>query len=276
MKRFILTILLTLISAVAQAQPKTAAKSALVIDADTHAVLYEKNLNDIRPIASITKLMNALVIVSANLPLDEQITVTSEDAKATNPNGGNLRVGAVLTRGELLHLSLMNSQNRAAAALGRTYPGGMSVFLAAMNAKAAALNMMQTTFTDPTGLLNTNVSTVNDLAKLATAAYEYPVIREFSITKNFSPSVSGKPIRYGTTNALVRRSDWNVEMQKTGYISDAGRCMIVIATVAARRVVMVLLNAPTSTSRQADATGLKYWVEHREVMPVVYTKKIKR
>lgn len=250
------------------AQPVTTAKSALVIDSETHDVLYQKNLDTVRPIASITKLMTALVIVESQLPLDQPITVAKEDVKAAHPTSGNLRVGTVLTRSELLRLALMSSQNRAAAALARTYPGGTEAFVSTMNAKAVKLGMVQTTFTDPTGLWNTNVSTANDLIKLVNAAYAYETIREYSVSPSYVITSTKKPSQFNTTNELIKQPDWDITLQKTGYISDAGRCVVVVATVAARRVVMILLNAPTSLARRRDIIGLKYWVENKQTMPL--------
>lgn len=268
MKRYLTCVLLAAACAVGYAQPSTSAKSALVIDIDTNRVLFEKNDDVVRPIASITKLMGALVIAESGLSLYEPITITLDDVKAARPTGGSLSAGTTLTRGELLRLSLMSSQNRAAAALGRTYPGGMDAFIGAMNAKALELRMDNSHFTDPTGLYNTNVSTAGDLVKLAVAAMDHEVIREYSTTPSYQTETSKRTQQFNTTNGLVRRDDWEVLLQKTGYIADAGRCMVVITTVAARRVVMILLNTPSTKARQRDARGLKYWVEHNEIMPV--------
>lgn len=267
MKRYITCALLAAACSWGQAQPSMSAKSALVVDVDTNHVLFEKNDDVVRPIASITKLMGALVIAESGLPLDEQITITADDVRAARPTGHSLPEGVTLSRGELLHLSLMSSQNRAAAALGRTYPGGMEAFIGAMNVKALELGMDNSHFTDPTGLYNTNVSTAGDLAKLAVAAMEHGVIKEYSTTKSYHADTSGRGQQFNTTNGLVKQDDWDVILQKTGYIADAGRCMVIITTVAARRVVMILLNTPSSKARQRDAKGLKYWVEYERIMP---------
>jgi D-alanyl-D-alanine endopeptidase (penicillin-binding protein 7) len=273
MTRYLFAILVFACTAVA-AQPTPSAKSVLVIDAETHDVLFQKNYQDIRPIASITKLMNAVVVLDSQQPLDESITITTDDVAATNLRGGQtgvtLPVGSTLTRAELLHLALMNSQNRAAAALGRTYPGGMLVFIAAMNTKAVELGMSNTTFTDPTGLQNTNVSTAEDLAKLVGTASEYAVIRDFSTSTSFQTTQYVKQRQrvtgFRSTNRLVSKSDWNVIVQKTGYIGDAGRCMVVMTTIAARRVIMVILNTPSNNARIQDAISLKYWIETNRTM----------
>lgn len=259
----------------AQVQPEPSAKSVLVIDADTHEPLFLKNHEEVRPIASITKLMNAVVVLEGGQPLDEPIEVASEDVLATfirkHPTGTTIAPGTVLTRAEMLHLALMNSQNRAAHALARTYPGGVDAFVAAMNAKAAALGMTSTSFTDPTGLYNTNVSTAADLAKLIGAASEFAVIRDFSTSTSFQTTqyIKRKPrvVTFTTTNGLAKKADWNLIVQKTGFINDAGRCMVVMATIGARRVVMVLLDTPSGAARIHDAISLRYWIENHELMP---------
>lgn len=259
----------------ALAQPVPTAKSVLVIDVDTNEVLFEKSHEDVRPIASITKLMNALVVLEGGQPLDETITITIEDVNATvihgKQTGGNLAVGTTLTRAEMLHLALMNSQNRAAHALARSYPGSTELFVERMNAKAAELGMSHTTFTDPTGLFNTNVSTAADLAKLVGAASEVAIIRDFSTSTSFQTTqyVRKKPrvVGFTTTNRLAKTADWNLIVQKTGYINDAGRCMVVMTTFGMRRVIMVLLDTPSANARIHDAISLRYWIEHNELMP---------
>lgn len=272
-----LTAACLFVCTVAIAQPSTTAKSVLVIDAETHDVLFQKNDQDVRPIASITKLMNAVVVLDAQQPLEEPITITSDDVEATKlrggQTGGSLPVGTTLTRAEMLHLALMNSQNRAAAALGRTYPGGMTAFIIAMNAKAAELGMTNSAFTDPTGLLNTNVSTAGDLAKLVESAAEYAVIRDFSTSMSFQTTQYVKQrhrvVAFRSTNRLVSKTDWTVIVQKTGYIGDAGRCLVMMTTIGTRRVIMVILNTSSNTARVRDAVSLKYWVETNQAMPQV-------
>jgi serine-type D-Ala-D-Ala endopeptidase (penicillin-binding protein 7) len=275
-----------LFTGVALAQPTPTAKSVLVIDVDTNEVLFEKSGADIRPIASITKLMNALIVLEIGQPLDELIEITAEDVKATvirgRQTGGNLALGTKLTRAEMIHLSLMNSQNRAAHALARVYPGGMEVFVAHMNAKAIELGMLHTTFTDPTGLFNTNVSTAADLAKLVGAASQVTIVRDFSTSTSFQTTQYVRKklrvVEYATTNRLSVTPDWNLIIQKTGYITDAGRCMVVMATFGVRRVIMILLDTPSANARVHDAISLRYWIEHNEVMPApaIVKKLIKR
>jgi serine-type D-Ala-D-Ala endopeptidase (penicillin-binding protein 7) len=273
-----------MLAGVAVAQPAPTAKSVLVIDVDTNEVLFEKSHEDVRPIASITKLMNALVVLDSGQPLEETITIDHQDVKATyirgRQTGTNLAPGTELSRAELLHLSLMNSQNRAAHALARSYPGGVEVFVQRMNAKAAELGMTHTTFTDPTGLYNTNVSTAADLAKLVGASSEIAVIRDFSTSTSFQTTqyVRKKPrvVEFSTTNRLAKTADWDLIVQKTGYINDAGRCMVVMATIGVRRVIMVLLDTPSANARVHDAISLRYWIEHHEVMPEPIKKIVKR
>jgi D-alanyl-D-alanine endopeptidase (penicillin-binding protein 7) len=246
------------------------ATAALVMDAETNDVLFQKNHMEIRSIASITKMMTALVTIEEQLPLDEHITITNEDVNATrlrnSYTGGSLGVGTTLTRGELLQLALMNSQNRAAAALGRTFPGGIDVFVQKMNTKARELGMLDTTFVDPTGLFSANRSTAYDLAILIKAASDYKIIRDFSTATSFQITTDyhkhHRFIGFGTTNKLVSVNRWNVLIQKTGYIQDAGHCLVMMTTIAARNVIIVLLNTPDNHKRALDAITLMYWLEH--------------
>lgn len=264
-----LPLALLISSATLAAQPVTTARSVLVVDAESRNVLLQKNDQDVRPIASITKMINAVVVLDAGQSLDEQITITQEDVDATmlrkSPTGSSLAVGVTLTRAEMLHLALMNSQNRAAAALGRTYPGGIEAFVAAMNAKAQQIGMINSSFTDPTGLQNTNVSTAEDLAKLVSTASEYAVIRDFSTSPSFQTTQYVKQrqqlVAFRSTNKLVSKPDWTVIVQKTGYINDAGRCMVMMTTIGTRRVVMVILNTPSNDARVQDAIKIKRWIE---------------
>lgn len=239
------------------------ARSVLVMDADNHEVLYERNSDDVRSIASITKLMTAVVTLDAHLDMNEQIMITADDVfhtKLRNKNTStSLSVGTTLSREELLRLTLMNSQNRAASALARTYPGGRQAFIEAMNAKAVELGMYRTHYVDPTGLFNENRSTAEDLAILMQAARLYPEICEFSTTPKYSLADNNKT--FGTTNQLVRSNSWNIVLQKTGYIKDAGRCVVLMTEVAYRNVIIVLLDTSSSQQRARDAVAIKRWLE---------------
>jgi D-alanyl-D-alanine endopeptidase (penicillin-binding protein 7) len=237
--------------------------SALVLDADTGEVVIDKNADAVTPIASITKLMTAMVILDRNLDLNQNIVISRDDADSLKGTRSRLRPGAVLTRGELLLIALMASENRAAAALGRTYPGGLEPFVAAMNAKAAALDMRDSRFVDPTGLSPQNVSSARDLVKLVRAAHEYPVIRDFTTRDRALVRVSdrGRPLSYHNTNGLVRAHRWDVELSKTGYISEAGRCLVMRVKLASKDLIVVLLDSWGRQSRIGDANRIKKWVE---------------
>jgi D-alanyl-D-alanine endopeptidase (penicillin-binding protein 7) len=237
--------------------------SALVLDADTGEVVVDKNSDEVTPIASITKLMTAMVILDRHLDLDQRIVISREDIDTIKGTRSRLRPGNVLTRGELLLLGLMASENRAAAALGRTYPGGLEPFTAAMNAKASALGMHDSRFVDPTGLSPLNVSSARDLAKLVRAAHDYSVIRDFTTRSKATVRVSerGRPLTYVNTNSLVRGHRWDVGLSKTGYISEAGRCLVMRVRLASRDLIVVLLDSWGRYSRIGDAQRIKRWVE---------------
>lgn len=241
--------------------PAVSAKSVLVLDADSGNVLLGKNDSTPRPIASITKLIGGVVIVKDRLDLNERITITDDDAEAAKPTGHTLPVGTTLTRRELLQLSLMNSQNRAAAALARTYPGGTEMFLTRVRAELISLGMTDTTIAEPTGLYPSNVSTASDLGKLVIHAATMPLISELSTAEAASVDIRSKPRTFSTTNGLVKLPDWDVLVQKTGYISDAGRCVVIMTTVGAQRVVMVLLGSTTTKARRVDVLKLRDWVK---------------
>ena len=233
---------------------------ALVVDQDTNEVLFEKNIHAVLPIASITKLMTALVTVEAGLPLDEELKVTPDEMVRAGIRS-NLRPGLNMTRGTALHLALMSSENRAAQLLGRTYPGGVDSFVVAMNAKAQMLGMSDSHFVDPTGLSPDNRSSANDLVQLVKAAYEHDVIREFSVSGELALPVGKRSVRYGNTNRLTANPDWEIGLQKTGYISAAGRCLVMQAVIEGKRVVMVLLDSVGKYSRLADAQRIRDWLE---------------
>jgi len=234
---------------------------ALVQDAASGETLYAKNQEAVLPIASITKLMTAMVILDANLNLEQRVVISDEDYDHIKGTHSRLRPGAVLTRNELLLLALMSSENRAAASLARTYPGGTEPFVAAMNAKARALGMTDTRFVDPTGLSAENVSSARDLARMVVAAHEYPLIRRYSTTESATVEALGRPLAYRNTNGLVRSAQWDIGLSKTGYISEAGRCLVMHVRMASREVVVVLLDSWGKLSRIGDANRIKRWLE---------------
>ena len=233
---------------------------ALVMDQDTEEVLLAKNDNAVLPIASITKLMTALVVTEARLPLDETLTVTQDDVDTEKGSRSRLRVGSQLTRGEMLHLALMSSENRAAHALGRHYPGGMPAFVSAMNAKAQLLGMKDTSYVEPTGLSPANQSSAHDLARLVKMAYNVPLIRELSTSTGATVRVGKREAQFGTTNGLVKNPIWDIGLQKTGYISEAGQCLVMQAHMAGRRLVLVFLDSAGKYSRMGDAERVRKWL----------------
>lgn len=243
-------------------KPEVNARAALVMDATTGEVLYSKNTESVRSIASITKLMTAMVTLDANLNLYEQITLTSSDfAGAGGKNSSStLRVGDTMTRSDALYLALMKSENPAAMALGRTYPGGRSAFIAAMNNKAASLGMNSSNFADPSGLDPKNVSSARDLGILTSSAARYGTIRHFSTSASNSFDLGYRMLTSNNTNAIVRNGSWSLDVSKTGYIKEAGRCVVMQANINSRPVVVVLLGGSDSATRTQDATRLFNWV----------------
>ncbi len=235
---------------------------ALIIDRQTHEVLFEKNSHAALPIASITKLMTSLVVLDAQLPFDESIVIHQDDVNVY-PGRTRSRVteGARMTREQALILALMSSENRAAHALGRNYPGGIPAFVDAMNAKARLLGMTQSKFADPTGLSSDNVSSPEDLTKLVEAAYQHRSLREFSTKPDYNIMIGKREQKFINTNRLVRASDMDIGLQKTGYISAAGRCLVMQARVVGRDVVMVFLDSVGAQSRFADAVRVRQWLE---------------
>lgn len=234
---------------------------ALVVDQDTSEVLFSKNDEAVLPIASLTKLMTGLVIADAQLPMDETITITSADIDTYKGSRSRLAVGTRLTRAELMHLALMSSENRAAHALGRTFPGGMDVFVQRMNTKARELGMYDTRYVEPTGLLSQNQSSARDLATLVSVAYERPMLRELSTSPGYELSVGRRVVQYRNSNRLVLNPDWEIGLQKTGYISEAGRCLVMQTSVSGRNLIMVFLDAAGKVSRMRDAERVRRWVE---------------
>ena len=233
---------------------------ALVLDQDTNEVLLSKNPQAVLPIASITKLMTALVVMDTGLPFEEVLTVTDDDIDTEKGSRSRLRVGTQLSRGEMLHLALMSSENRAAHALGRHYPGGLSAFVAAMNRKAHDLRMDDTRFNDPTGLSSQNQSSARDLATLVKAAYRHQIIRDLSTSPEFQVAVGDQNLQYRTTNNLVLNPEWEIGLQKTGYISEAGRCLVMQAKFAGRKLIMVFLDSAGKSSRLGDAERVRRWL----------------
>jgi D-alanyl-D-alanine endopeptidase (penicillin-binding protein 7) len=234
---------------------------AYVIDQDTQEVLLSKNDQAVLPIASITKLMTGLIISESKLSLDEAITITQDDVDTEKGSSSRLRPGTTLTRGELLHLALMASENRAAHALGRTYPGGMSAFVGLMNARASQLGMRDTRYIEPTGLSSKNQSSAKDLATLVGSAYHDPMLRELSTSPSYAVEVGNHTLQYRTTNRLVKNPNWDIGLQKTGYISEAGQCLVMQTKIAGRKLIMVFLDSAGKLSRIADAERVRRWVE---------------
>ncbi len=234
----------------------------LVQDQATGAVLMEKNGTSVQPIASITKLMTAMVTLDAKLGLDEVLTISNDDLDTVKGTGSRLRIGTQLTREEMLRLALMSSENRAASALGRNYPGGKAAFIAAMNNKSEELGLKDTRFADSTGLTSANVSSPRDLARMVDAAHQYPLIREFSTTPNDEVAVAGRTMQFNNTNSLVKSPNWEIGLSKTGYISEAGKCLVMQAWFNNKPVIIVLLDSWGKMTRIGDANRIKRWIEH--------------
>jgi D-alanyl-D-alanine endopeptidase (penicillin-binding protein 7) len=241
--------------------PDLRSASALVIDAEGN-VIYGKDVDAVRPIASITKLMTAMVILDSKLDLQEKITVTKADRDLVQLTGSRLEYSASLSRREMILVAIMSSENRAAAALGRTWPGGLSQFVAQMNKKAGQLGMSQSHFADPAGLKVENTSTASDLAKMVTAAYDYPLIREASTTRRLEvrPYAKRGPLVYGNTNRLLKNESWDIALSKTGYINEAGRCLVMRANIEGEAVSIVLLNSFGKLTPFGDSNRLRKWM----------------
>lgn len=237
--------------------------AALVVNLNDNRAIYAKNTDAVLPIASITKLMTAMVMLDAGLPLDQSITVTEADVDSLRHSGSRLRVGTTMSRREMLRLALMASENRAAAALARTGPGGTRGFVAAMNRKAGELGMKSSRFVDSTGLSEENVSTARDLAKMVRASERYKLISEFSTQASYKQAVAGsrRPLGFRNTNILINSKRWDIDVSKTGYISEAGRCLVMMAKIEKRPVIIVLLDSNGKFSRFGDANRIKKWLE---------------
>lgn len=240
---------------------------AYVVDQNSLEPLFDKNSRAVVPIASISKLMTAMVVLDSKAPLDEPITVTDEDRDFEKHTGSRLSVGSVLSREDMLHIALMASENRAAAALSRYYPGGRPAFIAAMNAKAKQLGMTDTHFENSTGLTSLNVSTARDLVKMVNAAYQYPLIRKFSTDHSYDVFTGKRNLAYNSTNALIRNPSWDIGLQKTGFINEAGECLVMQATIHGRPTIMVLLDSSGKYSRFADASRLRTWLDTTDDQP---------
>jgi serine-type D-Ala-D-Ala endopeptidase (penicillin-binding protein 7) len=245
------------------AQDALALKSsvALVIDQDTREVLFSKNEQAVLPIASLTKLMTGLVVSEAKLSSSEMIEITQADVDTEKGSRSRLKVGAELSRGELLHLALMSSENRAAHALGRSYPGGLTAFIGQMNAKAKQLGMNDTVYVEPTGLSSKNQSSARDLATLVNVAHGDATLRELSTSPSYQVEVGNRTLQYNNTNRLVKSPSWDIGLQKTGYISEAGQCLVMQAKVSGRKLIMVFLDSAGKLSRIGDAERVRRWVE---------------
>lgn len=242
--------------------PQLEAEVVYVQDLDSSRVLLDKNANDIRPIASISKLMTALVVADARQPMNEELSIADADVDRMRFSRSRLPVGARLSRADMLHLALMSSENRAANALGRHYPGGLPAFVRAMNDKARALGMRNTHFAEPTGLSADNVSTPRDLVKLLAAVNKHPVIQRYTTSERYTVQLGkSRVLTYQNTNRLVRKEDWNIKVSKTGFINEAGQCLVMLTEINNRQVAIVLLNASGRYSRIGDAVRIRELVE---------------
>lgn len=228
---------------------------------DSGVVLLEKNSGLAQPIASITKLMTAMVVMDANLDLTEMLEITDNDVDRLKGTSSHLPVGTHLTREDMLRLALMASENRAASALARFYPGGRPAFIDAMNRKANSLGLSETRFYDSIGLNRNNVASPRDLVAMTTAASRYPLIREFTTTSEYTVAVKGRERAFHNTNALVRNSDWQINLSKTGYISESGKCLVMQVVLANKRIAIILLDSLGRFTRVADAVRIRKWVE---------------
>lgn len=236
--------------------------AVVVLDQVSGSVLYEKNSSAVVPIASITKLMTAMVSLDAQPDLYEVMTISGDDVDTLKGTRSRLKVGTQLTREEMLRLALMSSENRAASALGRYYPGGRPAFIAAMNRKAQSLGLADTRFEDSTGLTSANVSSARDLVKMVAAAHQYPLIREFSTSTGYDVMVDGRVQSFHNTNALVSNTAWDIGLSKTGFINEAGKCLVMQAWFNQKPMIIVLLDSWGKMTRIGDANRIKKWVEH--------------
>ncbi len=243
------------------------AANALVVDSETGKILFAKNEQAIVPIASITKLMTAMVVLDARLDLDETIEVVEEDQSKVKFSRSRLQIGTIIRRADLLRLALMSSDNRAASALARSYPGGTAAAIEAMNAKSKLIGLEHTRFEEPTGLSSNNVSSAADLARLVSAARGYPIIRDFSTTPEYEIHTNRGRLSFGNTNGLTKKGEWDIDVQKTGFISEAGRCLVLSVRMAARPFTIILLDAAGKYTTFADAQRIRQWLDPSYEIP---------
>jgi D-alanyl-D-alanine endopeptidase (penicillin-binding protein 7) len=282
MKRLLLIVFLSVyagsgwaqVDAPDPARLKVSSANVLVIDAAADRQIYAKAADEVTPIASVTKLMTAMVVLDAGLSLDEVLDIDTGDFDYLKGSHSRLAMGSALTRREMLRLALMSSENRAASSLARHYPGGKRAFVEAMNVKAALIGMSHTHYADPTGLDADNVSTAHDLAKLVQAAAAYPLIREFTTTPSYLVELqpTGRTLGFNNSNALVKNQSWDIQLQKTGYIREAGKCVVMLVNIASKPFVIVLLDSFGRYTRIADAQRIKHWLETGESLVVAAPK----
>jgi serine-type D-Ala-D-Ala endopeptidase (penicillin-binding protein 7) len=282
MKRLLCVVFAGLVTIPAGAAPtlpdparlRLSSANVLVLDAAEDRQIYAKAADEVTPIASVTKLMTAMVVLDAQESLDETLDIDMGDFDYLKGSHSRLRMGTTLPRREMLRLALMSSENRAASSLARHYPGGTAAFVAAMNFKAASLGMSHTHYSDPTGLSPENVSTASDLAKLVQAAAEYPMIREFTTTPSHlvEMQATGKTLGFNNSNALVKNQAWDITLQKTGYIREAGKCVVMLVNIASKPFVIVLLDSLGKYTRIADAQRVKHWLETGESVAMAPVK----
>jgi D-alanyl-D-alanine endopeptidase (penicillin-binding protein 7) len=255
---------------------KLRSANVLVVDAAEDRQIYAKAADEVTPIASVTKLMTAMVVLDAQQPLDENLDIDAADFDDLKATHSRLREGTTLSRREMLRLALMSSENRAAASLARHYPGGTSAFVTAMNFKALSLGLKHTRYSDPTGLSPENVSTASDLAKLVQAAAEYPLIREYTTTPSHMVELdTGRLLGFNNSNALVKNQSWDITLQKTGYIREAGKCVVMLVNIASKPFVIVLLDSMGKYTRIADAQRVKHWLETGEALASAPVKAVR-
>jgi D-alanyl-D-alanine endopeptidase (penicillin-binding protein 7) len=244
-------------------EPMLASSEVLVLDQESNDVLLWKNASQAQPMASITKLMTALVVLEADQPMDEMLEISEADEHLDKPSYSRLTRGTQLTRAEMLHLALMASENRAAHALARNYPGGLAACIAAMNAKADTIGMRSTHYVEPTGLSPQNVASAEDLSKLVIVASLNPTLTAYSTDEKFAVPMGQRLVEFHTTDKLVAHADWNIILQKTGYIAEAGKCLVMKAIIESREIVIVLMNSTGARTRLVDAQRIKSWLDVR-------------